>query len=422
MSKILIKGGRLLDPESNRDEVVDILVEGDKIAQIGQIEPGDNMHTIDASGKLVVPGIIDLHVHLRDMEQAYKETIETGTKAARKGGVTTVFAMPNTVPQLCAAKYIEQYQELLKNARVEVHIVAAITKHLEGKELADFAEFAEMGIKFVSDDGFDVNDEALLEQAYIKAKQHDLILITHPEMDSIGQGGVINEGVVSEKLGVPGQPNEKEWKAVERGIKLALKTGARAHMTHISTKESIDLVRQAKKDSNLITCDVTPHHFSLTENEVLKVGSLAKVNPPLRTEEDRQAVIEAIKDGTVDCIVTDHAPHSDEEKTEDLVASAFGFSQIETSVASTITELHFNQNIDLLTVIGLMTIKPSELANLRQGRLKEGYPADITVIDLDKEVEFDRMTMVSKGKNSPFHGKKLKGWPIMTLTKGNVFQ
>ncbi len=422
MSKILIKNGRILDPESQRDEVADILVEDDKIAQIGHIEAGDNMHTIDATGKLVTPGIIDLHVHLRDMDQAYKETIVSGTKAARKGGVTTVFTMPNTQPALDCREAIERYQELIKDARVETHIVGAITKGLSSSELSDIDEYKDLGITMISDDGFDIDDEALLESAYEKAKENDLILVTHPEVKEIGKGGVINEGKVSKELGVPGQPNEKEWKAVERGIKLALKTGARAHMTHISTKESVDLVRQAKKESNLITCDVTPHHFSLTEDEVLRVGSLAKVNPPLRTEEDRLALIEAIKDGTIDCIVTDHAPHAEAEKTDDLMTSAFGISQIETSVACTLTELHFKQGMNLMIVIGLMTTKPSKLVNLRQGRLKEGYPADITIIDLEKEVKFDRMSMVSMGKNSPYHGKKLKGWPIITLTKGNVFK
>ncbi len=421
MSKILIKGGRVINPESGLDEITDILVVDQTIKAIGSIETDNDANVIDASGLLVMPGVIDMHVHLRDMEQSEKETIETGTKAARKGGVTTLFTMPNTVPQLCSAKYIQQYQELLKNARVDVHIVGAITKHLDGKELADYSEYVKLGIKFISDDGFDVNDEALLEEAYMKAKEHDLILVTHPEIDSIAKDGVLNEGEVSRKLGVPGQPNKKEYQAIERGIKLALKTGARAHFTHISTKESVELVRHAKKDSNLITCDATPHHFSLTEAEALRIGTLAKVNPPLRTEEDRMAIIMGLKDGTIDFIVTDHAPHTEADKPDDFMKAAFGISQIETSLAASITELHFNQGMALMDVIRLMTLAPAQFSNLRVGRLKEGYPADITLVDLEAEKTVDRMTFVSKGKNTPFHDKQLKGWSVKTIVRGAVY-
>lgn len=421
MSKILIKGGRVIDPESGLDEVTDVLVVDQEIKAIGSIGTDNDANVIDASGLLVMPGVIDLHVHLRDMEQAEKETIESGTKAARKGGVTTLFTMPNTVPQLCSAKYIQQYQELLKNARVDVHIVGAITKHLEGKELADYSEYVKLGIKFISDDGFDVNDEALLEDAYRKAKENDLILVTHPEIDSIAKDGVLNEGEVSRQLGLPGQTNEKEYKAVERGIKLALKTGARAHLTHISTKESVELVRAVKKESDLITCDATPHHFSLTESEALRVGTLSKVNPPLRTEEDRLAIIEGLKDGTINHIITDHAPHTEADKPDDFMKAAFGISQIETSLAASITELHFNQEIPLMEVIRLMTLAPAEFANLRVGRLKAGYPADITLVDLETEKVVNRMSFVSKGKNTPFHGKKLKGWPVKTIVRGALY-
>jgi dihydroorotase len=421
MSKILLKNGRVMDPETGRDEVTDILIEDDKITKIGAVEPEDGMNVNDMTGKLIIPGVIDLHVHLRDMEQSDKETVETGTKAARKGGITTVFCMPNTKPQLCSVDYIKQYLELIKNARVDVYIVGAITKHLEGKDLADIDDYPDFGIKFITDDGFDIDDEALLEQAYQKAKDLGLIVMTHPEMINIAPDGVINEGKISEQLNISGQPNEKEWKAVERGIRIATKTGARAHFTHLSTKESVDLIRQAKLESGLITADATPHHFSLTEDEVLKAGSQAKVNPPLRTEEDRMAVIEGLKDGTLDAIVTDHAPHADSDKTDDLKSSAFGISQLETSLPASITELHFNQGMDLMDVISLMTIKPAKLANLNVGRLQEGFPADITIVDLDAEKTVDSSQFVSKGKNTPFNGKLLKGWPVMTIIKGMIF-
>ena len=421
MSRILIKNGRVIDPESGLDAMTDVLVVDGLIGGVGEIEATPDSKVIDATGLLVIPGIIDLHVHLRDMEQSEKETVVTGTKAARKGGVTTVFAMPNTKPQLCSAKFIEQYQELIKDARVEVHIIGAITKHLEGKELADIASYPGMGIGQISDDGYDVENESLLEEAYLLAKEHDLLLITHPEMHSIAPDGVMNEGEVSKQLGVVGQPHEKEWKAVERGIKLARKTGARAHFTHVSTKQSVDLIRNAKKEGLAITCDVTPHHFTLTDERVLEVGSLAKVNPPLRLEEDRMALIEGIKDGTVDLIATDHAPHRMEDKTDDLASSAFGFSQIETSLATSITELHFKQGIPLMKVLELMTLAPAKLSGLRQGRLKAGYPADIVLVDLDEEKMVDPSEFVSKGKNTPYEGMKMKGWPVKTIVRGGVY-
>ena len=411
----------MIDPESGLDEITDLLVVDEEIKVIGNIETDPDAKVIDARGKLVMPGAIDLHVHLRDMEQADKETVVSGTKAARKGGVTTVFAMPNTRPPLGSREAIERYQELIKDARVETHIIGAITKDLVGKELADIDEYPGLGIRFISDDGYDVNDEALLEEAYKKARQHDLTLITHPEMHDIGQGGVLNEGEVSRQLGVPGQPSAKEFEAVERGIRLALKTGARAHFTHISTKQSVELIRQAKKQTDLITADCTPHHFSLTEQEALRVGTLAKVNPPLRSEEDRQAVIEGLKDGTIDFIATDHAPHTEADKGPDFMKAAFGISQIETSVASSITELHFNQGMSLLFVIRLLSLNAARLLGLRQGRIMEGYPADIVIVDLEEEREVDPSSFVSQGKNTPFVGKKLKGWPVITLVKGEIF-
>lgn len=421
MSKILIKNGRIIDPETKRDEVTDILVIDDKIAEIGKIEEESGMNVIDATDKIVIPGIIDLHVHLRDMDQSNKETIETGTKAARKGGITTVFCMPNTSPKLDSLENIKKYQEIIdKDARIDTYIVGAITKELMGEELAQIDEYKSLGIKFITDDGFDIDDEELLEKAYIKAKELGMTVMTHPEIMQIAPNGAVNEGEVSKELNLAGQPNEKEWKAVERGIKLALKVGAKAHFTHLSTKESIELIRKAKKESSLITCDVTPHHFCLTENEVLKFGSQAKVNPPLRTEEDRLALIEGIKDGTVDAIVTDHAPHADSDKTDDIQTSAFGFSEIEVSAPASITELHINQGMDLIKVIELMTIKPAKLANITTGRLQKGYDADIVIIDMN-EKEVDKNDFVSKGKNTPFHEKALRGWPKITIVKGQVF-
>ena len=425
--KLLIKNGRVIDPETKFDEISDILIEDGIITAITPIgspigSPTDpQSETIDAKGKLVIPSAIDLHVHLRDLDQSYKETIETGTRAALKGGVGTILAMPNTKPTLDCTENIKKYQEIIKkDAKIDVLIAGAITQGLKGNKLADLEAYKSLGIKFITDDGFDVNDEKLLEEAYVQAKELDLIVATHPEIDSIAPDGVMNEGKISQKLGVPGQPNEKEWKAVERGIRLAKKTGARAHMTHLSTKESIELVRQAKKETDLITCDATPHHFMLTEDVVEKLGGIAKVNPPLRTEEDRMAVIEGIKDGTVDALITDHAPHRLEEKNTDLMKAAYGFTGLEILIPTAITELYYNQKIDLMRVIELLTINPAKLANLDVGRIQVGNPTNITIIDLDTEKKVDSTQFISKGKSTPFNGIALKGWPIATIYRGKI--
>ncbi len=423
MGKLLIKNGRLLDPASGRNETADILIKEGKIYEIDPAESALDAEAVDARGKLVIPGVIDLHVHLRDLEQAYKETIETGTAAALRGGVTTVFTMPNTQPKLDSAERIKEYLKLIRqNAKVHVYVVAAITRDLEGKALAELEAYPDLSVWFITDDGVDVDDEILLEQAYAKAKGLGLTLMTHPEIHTIAPDGIVNEGKVSQQLSVPGQPNQKEYKAVERGIRLARKTGARAHFTHLSTKESIELIRQAKKETDLITCDATPHHFSLTEDLVLEKGSLAKVNPPLRTEDDRQAIIKGIKDGTVDAIVTDHAPHSMEEKETDIKKAAFGFSEVELLIPATLNELYHKQGIELMDIIRLMTSNPAQLAKLESGRIRSGAPADLTIIDLELEKKVSWETMISKGKNTPFDGMTLKGWPVMTIFNGEVYK
>jgi dihydroorotase len=421
MAQLLIRNGRVIDPASGRDEVTDILIEGDRIMGVSMIHPSTEAKIVDATGKLVIPGVIDLHVHLRDFDQAYKETVETGTSAALRGGVTTVFAMPNTKPPLDSEENINRYQTLIRQkAAVETHVVGAITRGLRGKELAEIDRYPRLGIRMVTDDGCDVNDEILLEQAYAKAKANGLVLMTHPEMNSIAPNGVVNKGRVSQKLGMPGQPNEKEWKAVERGIRLALKTGARAHFTHLSCAESVERVRQAKRKTDQITCDTTPHHLFLTEELVLKIGGMAKVNPPLRTEADRQALIEGIKDGTIDCVVTDHAPHSMEEKEKDLIHAAFGFTGLETLIPAILQELHFNQKIDLKKVIGLLTSGPAKILGIERGQVQAGASANLTLIDLNLKKMVRRNNLVSKGKNTPFDGMTLKGWPLATIFMGKM--
>ncbi len=421
MSQKLIKNGRVIDPASNTDTITDILIEGKKIKSVGKIEATDEMQVIDASGMIVAPGLIDIHVHLRDLSQSDKETIETGTKAALKGGVTTLFAMPNTNPTLDSVETIQTYQDKIeKEAAVNVHIIGSITKGLKSESLAQIDEYKNLGINCISDDGHDVENRPLLEEAYQKAKDHDLLLITHPEMHSIAPKGVMNEGKVSQQLGLIGQPHEKEYLAVKRGIEIALELGVRAHFTHVSTKQSVELVREAKKQSKLITVDTTPHHITLTDKRILEVGSLGKVNPPLRTEEDRLALIEGIKDGTIDLIATDHAPFRNEDKTDDISTSAFGFSQIETSLATIIETLHYQQGMDLKTVIGLMTSQPAKLMGLEEGYIAEGKSANLVIFDLNEERKVKAENLISKGKNTPYEGMELRGWPVKTIFNGVV--
>ncbi|QQR84263.1 dihydroorotase [Candidatus Peregrinibacteria bacterium] len=421
MKQLLIKNGHVVDPAMDRDEVTDVLIVNDRIEAVGPLEPTDSMEVFDASGLLVMPGAIDLHVHLRDLDQSYKETIKTGTQAALQGGITTVFAMPNTVPTLDSRSTIERYKSLIQtDAVVETYIIGSITQGLEGKTLADLDVYPDLGIHFISDDGHDVNDPAILEFAFQKAKQLGLTFIVHPEMSSIGIGGVMNEGEVSRSLDVPGQPNTKEWKAVERAIALALQYGVRTHLTHISTKESVDLVRAAKQKSNLITCDVTPHHITLTEEFVRTLGGRAKVNPPLRTEEDRQALLAAIADGTVDLIATDHAPHTEQEKSETIEYAAFGFTGLELLLPVAFTTLYHQNHLPLLRVVQLLSYNPAQLSQLDRGTLKPGALANLTLVDLKGQRIVDPETFQSKGKNTPFAGMTLKGWPTHVIFQGKL--
>lgn len=421
MTNYLFKNGLVVDPASGRNEAADVLFNEAGILEIGTIIPDKSTKVIDVSGQLIMPAAVDMHVHLRAMEEAYKETIETGTRAARKGGIGTVLAMANTKPRLDSRETITHYQDLLKSAWVRVFVAGAITKDLKGKTLAELDAYSKLGISVISDDGMDVDDEALFLQAMQKAKALNLLVMVHPEVHSIAPKGVINEGAVSQELGVPGQPNEKEWKAVERAIKLCRQTGARVHLTHLTTRESVDLVRGAKAEGLPITCDATPHHLALTEDIVRSHLSLAKVNPPLRTEADRQALISALKDGIIDAIATDHAPHSLEEKMKPLPDAAFGFSGLETFLPAVFTELYHRQQLPIETIVPLLTAQPATLMGIGDVSLKVGNRADITVVDLNLEKTVDGQQFVSLGKTTPFDGLPLKGWPTYTVIEGKVY-
>lgn len=421
MSKLLIKQGRVVDPANQVDLTTDLLIEDGLISAMGDLEDSEAKQ-IDARGLLVMPGAIDLHVHLRDLHQKEKETIATGTLAARAGGVTTLFAMPNTMPPLDNEAAIRDYQKRIhEESAVEAHVVGSITKELDGKELAEIETYRSMGLRFISDDGHDVNDENLYKEAFRRAKEHDLTMIVHPESDAVGIGGVVNEGKVSETLGVPGQPNEKESQAVERAIRLAKETGARVHLTHLTTKESVELVRRAKLEMEGLTCDVTPHHIAITDELVLEKKGFAKVNPPLRNEADRLALIEGIKDGTVDCIATDHAPHTFEQKNQPLEQAAFGFTGLETMLPVTFTELVDRQGMELSKVVELLTSRPAQIANLERGSLSVGSRANVVMVDLEKSKPVDSEEFRSKGKNTPFDGMELKGWPRYIIMNGQFF-
>lgn len=421
MGKLIIKNGHLVDQANDLNGVFDLSIENGKISEIGQIEVSEDDDVYDASGLYIAPGLIDIHVHLRDLNQSEKETIETGTKAALKGGVTTIYAMPNTSPTLDSVEQIKDYQERIRqNASVNVHVIGSITTGLKGESLAEIDEYRKLGVYCISDDGHDVENPELLTKAYEKAKANNLLLITHPEMHSIAPKGAMNEGEVSKKLGLIGQPHEKEYLAVKRGIEIALELGVRAHFTHVSTRQSVELVREVKKKTNLITVDTTPHHITLTDQRLLEVGSFGKVNPPLRTEEDRRALIEGIKDGTIDLIATDHAPHRKEDKTEDISTSAFGFSQIETSLATILETLHHQEGMPVADVLKLMTTEPSKLMELEEGFIAKGKPANLVIFDLNKKQAVKAEELISRGKNTPYEGMEFRGWPVKTVFEGRL--
>lgn len=421
MDRILIKGGRLIDPASDTDAVRDILVEGSRIVQIGSGLNAGDATLINAEGMLILPGLIDMHVHLREPGFEHKETIESGTGSAAVGGFTTIACMPNTNPIIDSPAMVEYiYLKAEKEGRVKVKPIAAITKGQRGEELSPIGELVRYGAAAFSDDGHPVSGSNLMRRAMEYASMWDALIISHCEDLELSWDGVMNEGDISTMLGMRGIPSVAEETMVAREIALSRYTGCRVHIAHISTKASVEMVRLAKAEGVRISAEATPHHFSLTDSAVDGYSSMTKVNPPLRSEEDVEEVIRGLKDGTIDAIATDHAPHHRDDKEVEYTAAAFGISGLETAVPLAVTHLLRPGILTPLQMAERMSLAPSKLLKLDAGYIAEGGPADITIIDPGVEITVDAAKFVSKGKNSPFDGMKLWGRAVHTIVEGRM--
>lgn len=421
--KILIKGGRVIDPANGRDGLFDVLVEKGKIntvAPAGKLSANENAKVIDASGLVVTPGFIDMHVHFREPGFEYKETIETGCQSAAAGGFTCVAVMPNTCPVNDNRSVTEMMLTQARNkGAVRVRVIGAITEGLNGKRLTDMGDLAEAGVVGFSDDGRPVMSNELMRRAFEYSRMFGLPLIQHSEMLDLTQGGCMNEGRVSSELGLKGMPTEAEDIMVFRDISLLPKTGGRLHVAHISSAQAVDLVRRAKARGLPVTCEAAPHHFTLTDEAVRGYDTNTKMSPPLRALGDLNAVKEGLKDGTIDIIATDHAPHADVDKQVDYDSAAFGIVGLETALPLSL-ELVAQGVMTLPEMVKKLTSRPAEIFKLDLGTLTEGREADLTLFDPEEEYAIDVTRFYSKSKNSPFNGRRVKGRVRHTLVKGKI--
>ena len=420
---ILLKNGRIIDPDSNLDMTGDLLIDKDRIVDIAEKIDIDesNVQVIDCSGCVIGPGLVDIHVHFRDPGFTYKEDIESGARCAAAGGVTSVILMANTKPCVDSIETLEYIKQKAKDQPVHIYTCANITKGMQGKELLDFDEFLKNGAVGFTDDGIPLLDEKIVKQAMQEAAKYDTVLSFHEEDPEYIENNGVNHGKASEHFRIGGSDRKAEIKMVERDLKLALETGARINIQHISAKETLDLIREAKKNckgSQNIFAEATPHHIALTEEATIEYGTGAKMNPPLRTEADRQAIIEAIKDDTIDFIATDHAPHSAEEKNREITAAPSGILGLETALPVIYDVLVRKNQISWLKVFCKMSTNPARLYGINAGKLAKNAIADVVVFD-EKNAKVYTETM-SKSKNSPFLGKKFNGRIALTICSGKI--
>ena len=420
--KILIKNGRIIDPDSKMDQVAEFLIEDDKIAQVGEKLEAKADRIIDAKGCFVMPGLIDMHVHLRDPGLTYKEDIVTGAQAAARGGVTTVLAMPNTKPVMDDPSRVAYVKHKAKEfAVINVLQVGAITKGMKGEELSDIEGMVKMGIPAISEDGKSVMNTQLYREAMEIAKELDIPVLAHCEDIDMVNGGCMNQDEKSKEFGLPGISNAVEDCIVARDIILSRDTGCHLHLCHCSTEGSVLMLKQAKEAGIPVTGEVCPHHFTLTTEDMVRNDTNYKMNPPLRGKRDLEALRQGLKDDVFDVISTDHAPHSREEKSQSMLRAPFGIVGLETSVALTITELVDTGWLTPMQMAEKMSYNPAKILKLEdKGSLCPGKTADVVIIDPEEEYVIDVNDFVSKGKNSPFHGRKVKGKVKMTICSGAV--
>lgn len=425
---ILLKNGRVIDPQSGFDKVSDILVDGKKIIKIEEsISPqtenelaGEDIEIIDCEGCIIGPGLVDIHVHFRDPGFEYKEDIETGAKAAAAGGVTSVILMANTKPAVDTKETLEYVINKGAATDINVYTCANVTEGLKGQKLTNFAELKSAGAIGFTDDGIPILDSDMARKAMEEAAKEDVVLSFHEEDPKYITNNGVNRGKASEYFGIGGSDRMAEISMVQRDIELALQTGAKINIQHISSAETLELIREAKKKTHrqIIFAEATPHHIALTEEDTIANGTLAKMNPPLRTEADRRAIIEAIKDDTIDFIATDHAPHAKEEKEKAITDAPSGITGLETALPVVYEKLVREENIPVLKVFEKMSLKPAKLYGIDAGYISEGAPADIVIFNENLSAKYDRT--FSKSENSPFMGHVFKGNVVYTICKGKV--
>ena len=417
----LIRNGRVIDPASGKDGIYDILVEDGMIAGVdASIPKGDN-DIIDAAGCFVMPGLVDLHVHFREPGFEYKETIKTGSMAAAHGGVTTVFPMPNTKPVIDSVDMYDKVQTIIdRDAVVNVHQVASVTLRQQGETPVDVAALKKAGCIAISEDGKSVMNSQVYREAMKAAAAEDVLVMAHCEDKNLVNGGALNEGVASRRYHVNGITNAVEDVIVARDILLSKETGCRLHLCHCSTADSVKLIKAAKDEGLKVTGEVCPHHFMLCDEDIIEDNADYKMNPPLRSRADMEAVREGLRNGTMDVISTDHAPHSAEEKAKPIGAAPFGITGIETSLCLTYTGLVLTGILTPMQMVEKMSYNPAKIAGIDRGTLLPGRPADIIIVNVDDEIVIDRNNLVSNGHNTPFDGYKVKGIVEYTIVGGKI--
>ena len=420
--KLLIKNGHVVNPENDLNAVQDVLIENDRIIKVADSVRDDADTVLDAKGMYVMPGFIDLHVHLRDPGLTYKETLETGGMAAARGGVTTICAMPNTRPVTDTSQMIEELHERAAHES-PVHVIqlGAITKGQLGEELADIRGMAEAGCHAISEDGKSVMNASLYRKAMKIAKEEGISIFAHCEDITMVEGVVMNADAKAKELGLPGITNSVEDVIVARDILLAKETGVRLHLCHCSTQDSVEMIRLAKAEGLPVTGEVCPHHFTLCTDDIREDDGNYKMNPPLRAREDVEALKRGLADGTMDVIATDHAPHSAEEKNRSMAKAAFGIVGLETSAALTYTELVEPGILTVMQMAEKMSYNPAKILGLNdKGSVSEGKIADLVIFDPEKEYRIDVEKFASKGKNTPFNGYPVKGEVACTIVDGKI--
>lgn len=417
---MIIKGGRVIDPLSKRDEVLDIKIEDGKIVEIAKdIEASSgNEEIIDARGKIVVPGLIDVHVHFRDPGQTHKEDLVTGSQAAIAGGFTSVVQMANTSPKIDSKEKIIEHYKRARDLPLMVYTVSALTRNFGDLELVDMEENFKRGALAFTDDGIPNRNSKLILEAMNRAKELGAIISFHEEDPELIEQNGINHSEVSDKLGIYGSPKIAETSFIARDVAMAIYTGAKISIQHISTGLGVDLVKFGKKMGANIYAEVTPHHIALNDSAVLEYGSLAKMNPPLRSEEDRLRIIEGLKEGTIEIIATDHAPHTAEEKSKEITKAPSGIIGLETSFSICYENLVLTKEITLMKLIELMSTNPARIYGLEGGEISQGKIADLAIIDLESEYKIDKYK--SKSSNTPFKDKTLRGEVLYTISEGKI--